>query len=115
MWRSGRARRVFWVTFACVWGAMLALAAATQRSDGRSAFAEHPLTIPAWGVLVTILGVGVLVDRRRMFRAYAQGMPGRMSETAIQRIVVVSGLMLTTIGVLVIIVGVVSLLRGSFP
>jgi hypothetical protein len=109
--RSGRVRRVFWVTVACVWVGMLVASIGTQRPDGRSVFAEHPATIPGWGVLVTILGVGVLVNRRRALRVYARDIPDRMSATAIERLVVGSGLMLTTIGVLVTIVGMVTLLR----
>lgn len=90
---SSLMRRLFWVSVGCAWAGMLILTAGTQRSDGRSAFGEHPLTIPAWGVLLTILGVGVLIDRRRMFPLYARGMPAGVFRTAIRRIVVLSGVM----------------------
>ena len=66
---------------------------------------QHVLTVPAWGILVGVLGIAMLVDRRRVFDAYRQGMPAGLSAAYVRSITMVSGIMLALIGILVTAVG----------
>ena len=55
-----------WAAIALAWLGMLVV---TVQTHG-----EHVLIVPAWGTLVALLGISILVDRRRVFRAYGRGM-----------------------------------------
>src|SRR2546430_5713672 len=101
---GGRGQRAFWVAFASAWIAMLAITVASQ--------ANHVLIVPAWGVLVATLGVGLLVDRKHMVHTYRRGMPASVSLTYVRGVVTVSGVMLAVIGILVLTVGGIRLWRA---
>jgi hypothetical protein len=66
---------------------------------------QHVLIAPAWGILVGVLGIAMLVDRRRVFKAYRRGMPAGLSAAYVRGVVTISGAMLTVIGILVTILG----------
>jgi hypothetical protein len=76
---------------------MLAITAATQ--------AEHILIVPAWGILVAALGIGLLVDHEHTVRAYRRGMPASVSIASVRGIVVLSGAILVVIGILMMALG----------
>jgi hypothetical protein len=94
---GGRRQRGFWVVVASAWIAMLAFTAATQ--------AHHILIVPAWGILVAALGIGLLVDHEHAVWAYRRGMPASVSIAYVRGVVTLSGAMLTVIGILMMALG----------
>lgn len=98
-----RNQRAFWTVFVSAWLVMLAISILT---DGR-----HVLIVPAWGILVGMLGIATLVDRRRVFNAYRRGMPAGLSAHYVRGVVTVSGVMLAVIGLLVTTLGCIRIWR----
>ncbi len=98
-----RRQRTFWAALGFTWLALLALTVWTH--------AEHVLIVPAWGVLVAVLGAGVLVGRDHVFHAYRRGMPAGASVAYVRGVVTVSGGMLAVIGILVTILSCIRLWR----
>ena len=96
-------QRVFWVALASAWVAMLAI---TARSH-----ADHVLIVPAWGILIAVLGTGVLIDRAHVFHAYRRGMPSGVSAAYVRRVVTGSGVTLAVIGILVTTLGCIRIWR----
>jgi hypothetical protein len=105
-------RQIFGIVFVTIWAGLLMLAVATTGPDRRSPFAEHPLTHLVWAVLITTLGAYVLVYPGHCVRAYTAGInwgPFRMSDAAIFRLVVLTGILLTVAGMALGVVAVTHL------
>ena len=97
-------QRAFWVTLASTWLVMLVITVRTQ--------ADHVLIVPAWGILVSVLGSGVLVDRQHVVHSYQRGLPAGLSAAYVRGIVTVSGVVLTVIGILVTTFGCIRISTG---
>ena len=94
---GSRNQRAFWAVFASAWVVMLAISGLSH--------GQHVLIAPAWGILVAVLGIAMLVDRRRVFKAYRLAMPAALSAAYVRGVVGISGVMLTLIGIMVTILG----------
>ena len=73
--------------------------------------ANHVLIVPAWGVLAATVGIGVLVDRKRVVHAYRRGMPASVSVAYVCGVVTVTGVVLAVIGILVTTLGCIGVWR----
>ncbi len=98
-----RRQRAFWAALVSAWIAMLVITVLTH--------GEHVLIVPAWGILVGVLGIAMLIDRGHVFHAYRRGMPASVSVAEVRRVVTFSGFMLAVIGILVTTVGCIRVWR----
>jgi hypothetical protein len=106
-----RKRLIFGIVFVSAWAGMLIPAAVTTGPDRRSAFADHPVTHVVWAVLIIVLGGYLLADPGHWIRAYSSGInwgPFKMSDTAVFRLVLFTGVFLMVAGMAV---GVLAVLR----
>jgi hypothetical protein len=94
--KGTRFQRVFWTAVASAWIAMLVGTIWTR--------AEYIL-VPGWGILLTILGMGMLIDHTNVVEAYRRGVPRGMSVAYVRGLVTASGLLLFLIGIVVSAVG----------
>ena len=98
-----RTQRLFWTVLVSAWLVMLSISALTG--------GKHVLIVPAWGILVAVLGIAMLVDRRRVFHGYRRAMPTSVSLAELRRIVLISGFMLVFIGILITTLGCIRVWR----
>src|SRR5262249_51295265 len=98
-----RNQRAFWTVLVAAWLVMLAISALTHE--------QHVLIVSAWGILWGLLGISMLVDRRRVFHAYRRALPTGVSVAQVRRIVLISAIVLTFIGILVTALGCVKVWR----
>ena len=92
-----RRQRVFWAIVGSAWIALLAVSIGTH--------AEHPLVVVAWGVLIAVLGIGMLIDHDNVVAAQRRSMPRGLSLGSVRSLVTLSGGLLTLVGILACAVG----------
>ena len=86
-------RRWFLATIVAAWAALLAITAANN--------AKHVLIVPAWGVLIAVVGFYHLIDTKYMIHVYRRSMPASVSIAYIRGLVTFSGGALVIVGSMV--------------
>lgn len=101
--RPGRLRQVVEVVLGLGWIGILVLLAVTQHETG-SPVSRHPVLQIILAVLISGLGGLLLAHRAYYVSVYSRGInrgPFKMGESAIVRLVVVTGVFLVVLGIVI--------------
>jgi hypothetical protein len=86
---------------------LLIFLAATTGPDRRNSFAEHPLMLLTWAVVIAVLGGLILVERTHYVSVYDRGInwgPFKMGIPAISRLVVATGILLVIVAIVIALI-----------